>query len=203
MANAPPLIFVPAGAVVRLRTWQTAQPILSNNPDPFVAAGVAARVTSRGGAFAARIKRAKWSISASPSVPGVSFGSDAVLQSLVTSSGNSAVVMPIQVGVAGEGEKACVLVFPAESADSRPPRRFYYRHVDHHPTHLAVSTFAFVAGQVNQSLIRDRLHKTVSEETQGNARRAYRLAVRHTFLNLRVGESATGANGTIVHQRTA
>src|ERR1017187_5559937 len=48
-----------------------------------------------GGAFAARIKRAKWSISASPSGPGVSFGSEAVLHSLVTSSGNSAVVIPI------------------------------------------------------------------------------------------------------------
>src|SRR6266699_925804 len=34
MVSAPPLIAVPAAAVTRVRTWQVAQPIASNNSDP-------------------------------------------------------------------------------------------------------------------------------------------------------------------------
>ena len=52
-------------------------------------------VSRRARALEARMKRAKLSTSESPSAPGLSFGSVAALQSLVTSSGNSRVVMPI------------------------------------------------------------------------------------------------------------
>src|SRR5689334_10417167 len=95
IVNVPPLIFVPAGAVVRERTWQTAHPILSNRSDPRSATGVFASTVSRGGAFEDRMNRAKWSTSASPSAPGLSLGSAAVLQRVVTSSGNNDVVIPI------------------------------------------------------------------------------------------------------------
>src|SRR5207244_4871660 len=50
---------------------------------------------SGAGAFVARRKRAKWSTSSSPSGPAALFGSGAVLQRLVTSLGNSRLVMPI------------------------------------------------------------------------------------------------------------
>jgi hypothetical protein len=51
-----------------------AQPILLNNSDPFSALEVCASFESRAGAFEARMKRAKWSISSSPSGPDGSLG---------------------------------------------------------------------------------------------------------------------------------
>ncbi len=50
---------------------------------------------SRAGALVARRNRANLSMSDSPSGPGLSLGSVTVLQTLVTSSGNSVLVMPI------------------------------------------------------------------------------------------------------------
>ena len=93
----PPLRIVPGAAVIRVRTWQVAQPIPSNNADPRRAAGVAARTVSRAGALVARRKRANRSISASPSALVVLFGSDTELHSAITSSGNNRLVMPISL----------------------------------------------------------------------------------------------------------
>ena len=76
-------------------TWQTSHPILSNNTDPLFACGVSASFASRAGALEVRMNRANRSTSESPSGPGASFGSDTVLQRLVTSSGNNRFVMPI------------------------------------------------------------------------------------------------------------
>src|SRR6185503_7025661 len=56
--NAPPLITVPGGAVVIVRTWQTAQPIRLNRLEPLRAAGEAARVASTGGALSERTNSA-------------------------------------------------------------------------------------------------------------------------------------------------
>src|SRR5438128_10583483 len=97
MVSVPPLIAVPAAAVTRVRTWQVAHPIVSNNPDPRRAAGVAASTVSRAGALVARRKRANRSISASPSASAVLFGSDTALHSVVTSSGNSRPGLPIRL----------------------------------------------------------------------------------------------------------
>ena len=90
-----PLIALPAAAVVRVRTWQVAQPILSNSADPARAAAVRASSVSRAGALVARMKRANRSMSSSPVESGVLLGSATVLQSVVTSSGNSRLVIPI------------------------------------------------------------------------------------------------------------
>ena len=65
--------------------------------DPLFASGAAANSESIGGLLEARTKRVKWSISESPSGPGVSFGSETVLQRLVTSSGNNGFVIPISL----------------------------------------------------------------------------------------------------------
>src|SRR5256885_15631765 len=97
MVWGPPLSAVPAAAVIRVRTGQVAQPIASNNSDPRRAAGVAASTVSRAGALVARRKRVNRSISASPSAPVVLFGSDTELHSVVTSSGNNRLVMPISL----------------------------------------------------------------------------------------------------------
>jgi len=80
-----------------------------------------------------------------------------------------------------------MLVFPAEPADARFSSRFHDRHIDHQPTHPAVRNLALVACQVGQSLIRYGLYKTVAQDTQGNAGRAYCFAVRRAFLNLGIG----------------
>src|SRR5690348_9741479 len=112
---APPLILVPAGAVVRERTWQTAHPILLNRSEPRSAAGVFARTASGGGAFDDRMNRAKRSTSASPSGPGLSLGSAAALQMVVTSSGNNDVVIPISFKYASpenESRLACWFFHP-------------------------------------------------------------------------------------------
>ena len=93
--NAPPLTLVPAGAVVNARTWQVSQPTLSKSLDPLFAFGVSESFESRAGASEARMNRAKWSTSSSPSEPATLLGSETVLQSLVTSSGNSRLVIPI------------------------------------------------------------------------------------------------------------
>src|ERR1700687_1040146 len=95
IVNVPPLILVPAVAVVIASTWQVAQPILSKRVRPFLAAAPLASCASRAGALVARMKRAKRSISERPSGPGLSFGSEALLQRLVTSLGCRRLVMPI------------------------------------------------------------------------------------------------------------
>src|SRR2546427_10563906 len=105
MVLLPPLTAVPAAAVTRLRTWQVAHPIVSNNSDPRRAAGVAASTVSRAGALVARRKRANRSMSASPSAPVVLFGSDTELHSVVTSSGNNRLVMPISLRYASAGDE--------------------------------------------------------------------------------------------------
>ena len=91
----PPLIAVPAAAVVKVRTWQVTHPILSNRVAPSCARRVRASRVSGAGALVARMKRANRSMSSSPVESGVLLGSGAVLHSVVTSSGNSRLVIPI------------------------------------------------------------------------------------------------------------
>src|SRR5215471_16737876 len=93
-----------------------------------------------------------------------------------------------------------MLVFPPESTHAGLVRSFHNRDVDHYAADPAMRALALVPGEIDQSPVRDRLHKTVSQEIQGNARRADRLAIGHTLLNLRFRKSAAGANGTIVDQ---
>ena len=95
IVNVPPLIGLPAAAVVRVRTWQTVHPILSNRVEPSRAWRVRASSVSRAGALVARMKRVKRSMSSSPVESGVLFGSGAVLHRVVTSSGNNRLVIPI------------------------------------------------------------------------------------------------------------
>src|SRR5689334_23557560 len=64
--STPPLITVPAGAVVSVRTWHVAHPIESKSVEPRTACDDAARMVSRAGALVARMNRAKRSMSASP-----------------------------------------------------------------------------------------------------------------------------------------
>ncbi len=72
----------------------------------------------------------------------------------------------IQIGVARERQQAGVLVFPAEPAYAGLPRSFDDGDVDQYAANLAVAAVALVARQLHQSLVRERLHKTVAEETQ-------------------------------------
>src|SRR6266496_3515850 len=78
--NAPPLILVPAGAVVIERTWQMAQPIWLNRFEPATMSelGVPFEPSSapgpRGGAFVARMNLAKATMSSSGSSPQFTLG---------------------------------------------------------------------------------------------------------------------------------
>src|SRR3954447_18273880 len=64
--SAPPLITVPAGAVVMVLTWQTAQPIELNTAWPAVTCAVIGR---RGGAFRQRMNVVNSLISPASSSP--------------------------------------------------------------------------------------------------------------------------------------
>src|SRR5678816_3636319 len=96
--NSPPLILVPARAVVIDGVWQTAQPILSNSASP---AETSAVIVPRGGAFVARMKSAKATTS-TPSSSGSGTGSYREPSPTyrpfdVFSSGNRGVVIPISL----------------------------------------------------------------------------------------------------------
>src|SRR3954470_24087697 len=69
--NSPPLIIVPAGAVVIEVTWQMLQPTALKRDAPACASAVAARAVSRGGAFDERMISAKAVMSSSASSPQV------------------------------------------------------------------------------------------------------------------------------------
>src|SRR4051794_17072786 len=72
--NAPPLMIVPAGAVVIEVTWQMLQPTALKRDAPVCASDVAARAASRGGAFDERMNSAKAAMSLSGSSPQVALG---------------------------------------------------------------------------------------------------------------------------------
>src|SRR2546423_13443346 len=67
--TAPPLISVPAAAVVIVRTWQMEQPTWSKRFEPVMASEVLAMAVSRGGALVERMKAAKALMSSSGSSP--------------------------------------------------------------------------------------------------------------------------------------
>src|SRR6266436_7984540 len=72
--NAPPLMSVPAGAVVRLVMWQMSQPTAWKSEPPVWASEVAASLVSREGTLLALMNWAKASMSLSGSSPQTTFG---------------------------------------------------------------------------------------------------------------------------------
>src|SRR5262249_21501816 len=94
--NSPPLIFVPARAVVIEGVWQTAQPTLLNSASPAEASAV---IGPRDGALVERMKSAKATTS-TPSSSGSGTGSYPEPYHTygpleVFSSGNRGFVIPI------------------------------------------------------------------------------------------------------------
>src|SRR5262245_45373250 len=93
--NSPPLIFVPARAVVIDGVWQTAQPVLLNNASP---AETSAVIVPRAGALVERMKSANATTS-TPSSSGSGTGSypepyPTYRPLAVFSSGNRGLVIP-------------------------------------------------------------------------------------------------------------
>src|SRR5882724_9249287 len=85
--NAPAATAKPVGAVVIEETWQKSQPTLWNRVAPATPSEEVARAVSRGGTLVARMKRAKRSMSLSPSESAVlSLGSGTTSQMRVTST---------------------------------------------------------------------------------------------------------------------
>ena len=92
----PQLTSAPTGEVTILRTWQTAQPMLSNNWEPRTIWALGVALVSapgpRGGAFVALMNRVNASMSfSSSSLPGTSS------HILVISFGKRRLVMPISL----------------------------------------------------------------------------------------------------------
>src|SRR6267142_6033153 len=96
--NAPAATAVPVGAVVIEETWQKSQPTLWKRLAPATPSEEAARAVSRGGAFVARMNRAKRSMSCKPSESvALLLGSGITSQILVTSTllGGNRLLTPI------------------------------------------------------------------------------------------------------------
>jgi len=70
----------------------------------------------------------------------------------------------VQVRVAGEAAQEGVIVFPSEAADVRRCQEIFGDHLDH-----TLNGRRLVLGQLDQSLIRDRLDEAVAEERQRGA----------------------------------
>src|SRR5262249_9209920 len=94
--NAPPLITVPAAAVVMSRVWQMLQPIVVNRFEPATASAVPASAASRGGALVARMNAVNASMSPSLSSPQIFVGS-AVHGVLSGTVSNAATELPSDV----------------------------------------------------------------------------------------------------------
>src|SRR5882724_11540801 len=111
--NAPAATAVPAGAVVIEETWQKSQPTLWKRAAPATPSEEVASAVSRGGTFVARMKRAKWSMSVSPSESRLlSLGSGTTSHRRVTSTllGGSRLLTPISFKYASlekETSEAC------------------------------------------------------------------------------------------------
>ena len=65
-----------------------------------------------------------------------------------------------------------------------------------------VVLFALLFGEVEESLIRDRFHKAITENIQRDAEGANLLGVRDAFLDFRAGKGAIRADGAVVHEGT-
>src|SRR5260370_2184 len=107
----------------------------------------------------------------------------------------------VEISIAGEGQKAGVLVFPAETADSGLTRRFDDGNIKHLATNLVVAFLALVLGEVDKSLIGDGFHKSIAENVEGNAEGANLFRVRNALLNFGAGEGGIRANGAVVDER--
>ena len=92
------MITLPAGAVLMLRTWQTAQPIASNSAEPRWADAVAAWAASTDGALSERMNSVRLVMSAPESSGSATVSNAATDQPLeVFSVGCSGLVMPISL----------------------------------------------------------------------------------------------------------
>src|ERR1700680_1803025 len=63
--------------------------------------------------------------------------------------------------------------------------------------------FALLLREVDEGLISDRLDEAVAQQIQGKAKRADRLRIRNALLNLGVRKGGVGANGAVIHERSA
>src|SRR5438270_50086 len=108
----------------------------------------------------------------------------------------------VEIGIAREGQKARVLILPAEAPDARSARGLDHRDVESEPADPAVRLLALLFGELDQGRIVDRLHEAVAEQVHRDAKGAYVLGVRHPLLNIggRGWRQVAGAPG--VHRRS-
>src|SRR5260370_24551706 len=106
----------------------------------------------------------------------------------------------VEISIAGEGQKAGVLVLPAETANSGLTRRFDDGNIKHLATNLVVAFLALVLGEVDKSLIGDGFHKAISEKIQRNAEGTNLFRVRDALLNLSAVEGCIREDGAVVDE---
>src|SRR5205085_12266053 len=107
----------------------------------------------------------------------------------------------VEVGVAGEGEKARVLILPAEATDALgagrrvgrvAARRLQHRHPDGLPVHLPAGSVDLVGGDVAERLAGAGLDEAVAERVQRRAEGSHLLRPRD---GAAVAEDACGVEG--------
>ena len=107
----------------------------------------------------------------------------------------------VEVGVAGEGEKARVLILPAEATDALgagrrvgrvAARRLQHRHPYGLPVHLPAGSVDLVGGDVQERLVGDGLDEAVAERVQRRAEGSHLLRPRD---GAAVADDARGVEG--------
>ena len=109
----------------------------------------------------------------------------------------------VEIGVSREGQKAGLLVLPAETANAGLARGLEDGNVEDLAADLLLAFLTLLPGEVHESLIRDGFHKAIAQKIQRNAESADFFRVRHAFLDFRAGERAVRTNGAVVHQSAA
>src|SRR4029077_2004121 len=146
--NVPPSMTVPGRAVVIEGTWHVLQPMLANKRSPARTEAVFARTVSRGGHLGAPDElRKKIDIGEAEIVRNVL----RVCRHLANGRGvlraqSVGHAHFVQVGVADEREQTAVLVFPAETPNTRLAWCLQNRHLDGFAVDPARADFGLACG---------------------------------------------------------
>src|SRR5438034_1018788 len=99
----------------------------------------------------------------------------------------------VEIGVSREGQKAGMLVLPAEAANGGLAGGLENGNVEDLAANLFVVFLTLFPSEVHESLIGDGFHKAIAQEIQRNTESADFFGIRNAFLNFRSGERVVRA----------
>ncbi len=109
----------------------------------------------------------------------------------------------VEIGVSGEGEKAGMLILPAEAANAGRAGDFDDGNVEGLAADFAMVLLALILREIEEGLVGNSLDKSVAENIHRNAESPDILGVGHVLLDFGCGESTAGADGAVVNKRAA